>query len=301
MLQLEDDELADLIAAAVKTAVMPLVQRVTVLEGRQLMVPRDGAPGRDGLGVTDALINREGHLVLTWSDGSMHHVGRVVGLDGKDGTPGEPGPIGPAGSRGERGEKGEPGELGPRGEKGEGGTAGPRGEKGERGEPGPRGEKGDVGDRGPDGPPGVMGRDGLPGAPGTPGRDGLPGTNGRDGAPGVDGKDGLGVDDFDVRSDDTGFYVRLACGDRVIEKRLPGVLRDAGVWKAGTAYEPGDGVSWNGSFWFAHARTTDRPGHGATAWRLAVKSGAEGKPGPEGKPGRDGKDLTHMDTKGTKW
>jgi integrin beta 3 len=160
-----------------------------------------------------------------------------------------------------------------------------------------------MGERGPDGPAGVIGRDGLPGAPGAPGRDGLPGMNGRDGAPGLDGKDGLGFDDFDVRSDETGCYLRLARGDQVKEARLP-VPRDAGVWKAGTAYQPGDGVSWNGSFWLAQRTTTDRPGHGATAWRLAVKSGGEGKPGPEGKPGRDGKDgrdLTSMDTTGRKW
>ncbi|RWN33435.1 hypothetical protein [Mesorhizobium sp.] len=57
----------------------------------------DGAPGRDGkdgLDAMDVMIDREGDLVFTMSDGRMKNVGLVVGKDGnagmngRDGAPG---------------------------------------------------------------------------------------------------------------------------------------------------------------------------------------------------------------------
>lgn len=44
----------------------------------------DGASGRDGVGVSEALLNRDGHLVLTYTDGSTKDVGPVVGRDVDD-------------------------------------------------------------------------------------------------------------------------------------------------------------------------------------------------------------------------
>ncbi|WP_260581192.1 hypothetical protein [Sphingopyxis sp. PET50] len=41
--------------------------------------------GDDGVGVAGALIDKEGHLVLTTSDGRTHDLGLVVGKDGKPG------------------------------------------------------------------------------------------------------------------------------------------------------------------------------------------------------------------------
>jgi hypothetical protein len=45
---------------------------------------KDGAPGKDGANITESLIDRDGCLVLTLSNGSTRNVGRVVGRDGTD-------------------------------------------------------------------------------------------------------------------------------------------------------------------------------------------------------------------------
>src|SRR4026208_1493938 len=93
-----------------------------------------------------------------------------------------------------------------------------------------RGLDGKTGAPGPPGPEGRPGRDGQPGLPGRDGERGTDGLHGKDGAPGIDGKDGLGFEDFDLRADDTGCYLRLVRGDRVKEVKLPiPYARD--VWK----------------------------------------------------------------------
>jgi hypothetical protein len=52
---------------------------------------RDGEKGTDGAGVADAVIDREGSLVLTMTDGRTKSLGIVVGKDGRDGGPGADG------------------------------------------------------------------------------------------------------------------------------------------------------------------------------------------------------------------
>src|SRR6185436_17213311 len=83
--------------------------------------------------------------------------------------------------------------------------------------------------------------------------------------------------------------LRFVRGDVVIEFRVPGIV-DRGVYKDGTMYEKGDGATWAGSFWIAQRTMADKPGDGATGWRLAVKAGRDGR---EGKPGLAGKDGLH--------
>jgi HK97 family phage prohead protease len=53
------------------------------------------------------------------------------------------------------------------------------------------------------------------------------------------------------------------------------VLRHAGTWSPSRAYAPGSCVTHAGSLWVARALTQEgeTPGAGATAWRLAVKTG----------------------------
>lgn len=51
----------------------------------------DGLHGKDGIGVMDAMIDREGNLILTLSNGQTKAVGAVVGKDGANGTDGQPG------------------------------------------------------------------------------------------------------------------------------------------------------------------------------------------------------------------
>jgi len=67
---------------------------------KDLPAPRDGADGRDGVNIAGALIDREGALVVTLSNGETRSLGAVVGRDGKDGADGRDG------LNGERGERG---------------------------------------------------------------------------------------------------------------------------------------------------------------------------------------------------
>lgn len=94
------------------------------------------------------------------------------------------------------------------------------------------------------------------------------------------GADGLGFDDLEViRDGERGFKFIFTRGDAVKEFAftLPVVL-DRGVYKDGTEYEAGDGVTSGGSFWIAQGATKDRPGT-SDAWRLSVKKGRDGKDG----------------------
>lgn len=52
---------------------------------------REGAAGADGVGLAGALIDRDGILNLTMTNGEVKSLGRVEGRDGKDGERGEAG------------------------------------------------------------------------------------------------------------------------------------------------------------------------------------------------------------------
>lgn len=109
-----------------------------------------------------------------------------------------------------------------------------------------------------------------------------------------DGQDGIGWDDIAFSEDEHGrTIIKAMKGEHVKQARIFSIV-DRGVWRSGESYLKGDGVTWAGSFWIAQAETTDKPGEGQTQWRLAVKSGRDGKAGANGKdgaPGRDGRDL----------
>lgn len=255
MPQPDVEVLADIVAMAIKAAQEPLLARLAALEMMQAIKGETGAVGPQG-------------------------------VTGEKGDPGDRGAIGPEGPQGIKGDAGEPG---------------PRGERGERGEDGPAGKDG-IGITGAlitedgtlvltysDGTTkaagrvtGAPGRDGLPGLTGPKGEDGANGTNGRDGV------DGLGFDDLDVVQDtERTFSLRYARGERVKEFgkfTIPTVL-DRGVFKDGTTYERGDGVTWGGSFFIAQKDTRSKPEESGGDWRLAVKRGREGR---EGKPGQQG-------------
>jgi hypothetical protein len=51
----------------------------------------DGIDGHNGVGVAGAVIDKDGSLVLTFSDGTMRTLGLVVGKAGEKGEPGEKG------------------------------------------------------------------------------------------------------------------------------------------------------------------------------------------------------------------
>ncbi len=102
----------------------------------------------------------------------------------------------------------------------------------------------------------------------------------KDGKDGERGADGLGFDDLDgVLDAEKGFLLRFSRGEHVKEFGIP-TLIDRGVYRPGTLYLKGSTVTAQGSLWIAQADTREKPGDGATSWRLAVKKG------------RDGRDLT---------
>lgn len=100
---------------------------------------------------------------------------------------------------------------------------------------------------------------------------------GDDGKPGADG---LGFDDLSVEYDgEKTVTLKFVRGEQ--SKEFPLVLPvviDRGVFFEGKTYEPGDGVTWAGSFWIAQESTTEKP-DSAKGWRLAVKKGRDGKDG----------------------
>lgn len=102
---LQPEELADIVATAIKTATAPLHARIKALEARELPIARDGAPGPAG----------------------------EKGLDGAPGPQGERGPEGPEGKPGRDGRDGLPGVPGVQGEKGLDGAAGANGQDGRDG------------------------------------------------------------------------------------------------------------------------------------------------------------------------
>lgn len=72
--------------------VRPLLEELV----RQIPAPKDG---HDGAGIAAALIDRDGRLILTLSDGSAHPLGVVVGRDGAPGAAGRDGHDGKDGGR----------------------------------------------------------------------------------------------------------------------------------------------------------------------------------------------------------
>src|SRR5690554_732215 len=73
-------EIVGAVRAHVDRSLAPILDRLEALEARQLE-----------RGVAGAVIDRDGNLVITTTDGIPHNLGRVVGRDGTDGAKGDPG------------------------------------------------------------------------------------------------------------------------------------------------------------------------------------------------------------------
>jgi len=129
--------------------------------------------------------------------------------------------------------------------------------------PGPRGERG---------PPGETGVKGERGPKGEPGRNASDLTYLQDYV--VEQVDRM-LKSGKLTTDDGGRTLRWILGDAVHEIKTAIVL-DAGVWKDGTTYVAGDGVTLGGSFFIAQMTTTAKPGK-SDEWRLAVKRGSDGR------------------------
>ena len=129
--------------------------------------------------------------------------------------------------------------------------------------PGPRGERGEQGKQGPPGERGTKGETGRNASDLTFLQDYVVEQVGR------------AIKTASVTTSDGGRTLRWAIGETVHEIKTAIVL-DAGVWKEGTAYVAGDGVTLGGSFFIAQSDTSAKPGK-SDEWRLAVKRGTDGR------------------------
>lgn len=141
-----------------------------------------GDGGTDGVGITNAYVDEDGHLKIVLSTNEILDAGLVRGSDGSDGSNGSDGvsvthswdgtvltltsasgtsSVDLKGPQGERGEQGIQGEVGPQGDQGPKGDPGERGEKGDQGPKGDQGIQGEIGPQGPQGETGESGKDGT--------------------------------------------------------------------------------------------------------------------------------------------
>lgn len=91
------------LAQQIKSAVEPLLARIAALEAREPQrgepgekgePGKDGEPGKngaDGLSVSCAFVQKDGHLILVQSDGQTKDMGPISGRDGVDGKDGRDG------------------------------------------------------------------------------------------------------------------------------------------------------------------------------------------------------------------
>jgi hypothetical protein len=154
---------------------------------------------------------------------------------------------------------------GPPGETGPEGKCGPQGERGEKG------ERGEAGNQGAMGPAGADGKDGAPGQKGEPGRNAADLTYLQDY---TTEQVARAFKTATVTTPDGGRTLHWKIGDAVHEIKTAIVL-DAGVWKEGAAYVPGDAVTMGGSLFIAQVETTAKPSK-SDDWRLAVQRGKDG-------------------------
>jgi collagen type III alpha len=217
-----------------------IVERVIKL----VPVPKDGAPGKDGVGIVKPIINRSGELILTLSDGRSENLGVVVGQDGKDGERGDQGPAGAdanvehlksliealgAGNKGIDLDALKALIPTP--------VAGEKGAKGDRGEDGRDGASAyeiavRAGFSGSESEwmkslIGSTGKDGINGKDGAGGINGKDGMSGKDGAAGINGKDGVGIEDVHIDQEGS-LHIRLTTGERKTLGRVVGEKGDPG-------------------------------------------------------------------------
>lgn len=287
---------------------------------------KDGDDGADGVSVTGAIIDTNGHLILTFSAGSPVDVGLVKGPKGDTGAQGpqgEQGETGPQGPRGNTGEKGDPGQsltfndLTPEQKLELTGPQGPTGETGATGATGAQGPAGNDGQDGDDGR-GIVSfiktsTDGLVDTYTITYTDnttttitiinGRNGTNGTDGTDGQDGADGKGIAAITGPSSsglvDT-YTITYTDGTSTTFDVTNGAQGATGATGATGAQGPAgnDGISVTGA-------AIDSSGHliltlssGGTIDAGVAKgadgqNGAKGADGQNGSPGADGVSVTN--------
>src|SRR5690625_730682 len=96
-----------------------------------------------------------------------------------------------------------------------------------------------------------------------------------------DGRDALPLESFDLTLSEDGrtLTVKMQAADGVVNKsiRVASII-ERGIYKAACDYEKGDAVTHGGSIWIAQQDAPEgAPGMGGKGWRLAVKKGRDGK------------------------
>ena len=210
-----------------------------------------GEDGKDGLGIDSVTTNADGHLIITYTDGTTEDAGKVVGDDGAAGTPGADGSDGAQGPKGDDGKDGADGAAGKDGKDGRGIDSVRINDAGELIVTFSDGVEQNVGPVA-----GAAGKDGNDGKDGDNGKDGADGADGTPGKDGKDGKDGRGIDS--VTTNDKG---------EVVVKYSDGTTDVLGTLNA----EKGD---------------TGAPG----------QDGADGRDGADGKDGEDGRGIESVST-----
>ena len=165
------------------------VERDGVADLMQITGPQ-GEIGQTGVGIASLIVNADGHVMVTYTDGREVDGGSVLGPEGPRG------PMGPRGEPGLRGNDGGDGAsvinasinlagqlvltLSSGNVINAGRVVGAQGEEGAQGLQGPQGPPGLEGPRGPQGfqgPQGIQGEQGVPGELGQPGSDGADGAS----------------------------------------------------------------------------------------------------------------------------
>lgn len=293
--------------AGVSAQVEAFSKRLIDFEQRLASV-RDGIDGKDGAAGKDGVDGKDG------APGKDGERGKD-GANGKDGAPGRNGIDGRDGAPGTNGDRGKDGSDGGPGTNGKDGAPGRDGIDGRNGAPGTNGDRGKDGS---DGGPGTNGKDGAPGRDGIDGRVGRDGKDGEAGldaleisildaideqrryAPATYARhrggiwrafrltedmagweclvEGIDTISFDLQDGRTlHACVTLSSGREVKHTAEVPALLYRGVWREGE-YTRGDVATWAGSAWHCEQKTTDKPGM-SPAWKLAVKSGRDGKDG----------------------
>jgi Collagen triple helix repeat (20 copies) len=153
------------------------------------------------------------------------------------------------------------------------GEPGPEGKRGLRGEIGEKGERGEQGKQGMMGPAGIDGKDGERGAKGDAGRNAADLMLLQEY---IDQRLERMIEATTVTTPDGGRTLLWSLGGRKVREVKTALVLDAGVWKEGSIYSAGDGVTLGGSFFIAQNNTSAKPGK-SDDWRLAVKRGTDGR------------------------
>lgn len=215
----------------------------------------DGRDGADGIGISDAIIDADGALVLTFTDGRTKTLGVVRGEKGEKGEKGD------AGADGKDGVPGRDGVDGKDGAPGVGGKDGINGKDGCQGAPGERGEKGDgVKDAIIDNAGNLM----------------LTFTDGSTKSLGRVVGESFSDFSMEYLPETHEIAMRATCAGITKSLRYPaGGIRALGYWRDGKSAKAGEAVSLGGCLYIAKVDTKAKPSYDHPDWFLAVQRGRD--------------------------